>query len=349
MKDPTFPINVGEKQYFMVLPDWEKDYIQGMLAEKATPYEFAMLQAMASCLCEGDLVLDVGANIGNHTLYLAAVAGLKVVAFEPNPELCVPFRKAITLNDLDDRVTLHEVGVGATEGKANFSEIKPDNLGGQSLVLDDSDVSEVSVINLDSLDIEDKVRAIKIDVEGMELSVLKGAATLISRDKPYLFIEAQTESDFDALHEVVVDLGYVYWDTFNATPTHWFIHSAELGQDAIVDHYFQKGRDSYKLRLAKRDLQKRLNEANMKYRSANERINELKDRLNEANAKYKEATGQAAQSRERMRAEIASLKAELDECKAKVSRVSVPNNEAHPERALGLDFSLPEEQGKDKR
>lgn len=346
MKDPIFPINVGEKQYFMVLPDWEKDYIQGMLVEKAVPYEFAMLQAMESCLRADDLVLDVGANIGNHTLYLAAVAGLRVVAFEPNPELCVPLRQAISLNGLDGRVTLHEVGVGASEGNAHFAERKPENIGGQSLTLDDSDAAPISVISLDALDLEDKVRAIKVDVEGMELSVLKGAVNLISRDKPYLFIEAQTESDFDALHEVVVDLGYIYWDTFNATPTHWFIHSEELGQDAIVDHYFQKGRDSYKLRLAKRDLQIRLNEANMKYRSANERINELKDRLNEANVKYKEATGQAAQNQERMRAEIASLKAELAECKAKVSRVSVPNHEAHPERTLALDFSLPEEQGK---
>ncbi|MCK7546201.1 FkbM family methyltransferase [Marinobacter bryozoorum] len=348
MKDPIFPINVGEKQYFMVLPDWEEDYIQGMLVEKAVPYEFAMLQAMESCLRANDLVLDVGANIGNHTLYLAAVAGLRVVAFEPNPELCVPLRQAISLNDLDGRVTLHEVGVGASEGNAHFAERKPENIGGQSLTLDDSDAAPISVISLDALDLEDKVRAIKVDVEGMELSVLKGAGNLISRDKPYLFIEAQTESDFDALHEVVVDLGYIYWDTFNATPTHWFIHSEELGQDAIVDHYFQKGRDSYKLRLAKRDLQTRLNEANMKYRSANERINELKDRLNEANVKYKEATGQAGQNRERMRAEIASLKAELAKCKAEVSGVSAPNNEAHPERALGLDFSLPEEQGKDK-
>lgn len=349
MKDPIFPINVGEKQYFMVLPDWEKDYIQGMLVEKAVPYEFAMLQAMESCLRADDLVLDVGANIGNHTLYLAAVAGLRVVAFEPNPELCVPLRQAISLNGLDGRVMLYEVGIGASEGKANFAERKPENIGGQSLILDGSDAAPISVINLDSLDIEDKVRAIKIDVEGMELSVLKGAATLISRDTPYLFIEAQTESDFDALHEVVVDLGYVYWDTFNATPTHWFIHSGELGQDAIVDHYFKKGRDSYKLRLAKRELQQRLNEANMKYRAANERINEIKERLAVANAKYKKVTDQAIQNRESMRAEIEALRAELPECKAGVSSVSVSNNETYPERAMGLDFSLPEEQDKDKR
>lgn len=347
MKEPIFPINADGRQYLMVLPDWETDYIQGLLAEKAAPYEFAMLQAMASCLCEDDLVLDVGANIGNHTLYLAAVAGLKVVAFEPNPELCVPFRKSITLNNLDNRVALHEVGVGATKGKAHFAEIKLENLGGQSLVVDDSDASIISVVNLDSLELEDKVKAIKIDVEGMELSVLKGAAALISRDKPYLFIEAQTESDFDALHEVIVGQGYVYWDTFNATPTHWFIHRGELGQDMIVNHYFHKGRDSYKLRLAKRELQQKLNEANMKYRAANELINELKEKLTVANEKYKVATGQAAQNLERMKSELISIKAELAECKAEVSCKFVSHNGAHLERALELDFSLPEDQGKD--
>ena len=343
MKDPIFPINVGEKQYFMVLPDWEEDYIQGMLVEKAVPYEFAMLQAMESCLCEDDLVLDVGANIGNHTLYLAAVAGLRVVAFEPNPELCAPFRKAITLNGLDDRVTLHKVGVGVTEGKAHFTEKKPENLGGQSLTLDDSDVSVISVINLDSLNIKDKVRAIKIDVEGMELSVLKGAANLISRDMPYLFIEAQTESDFDALREVVIDLGYIYLDTFNATPTHWFIHSNELSQDAIVDHFFQKGRDSYRDRLAKHELQQKLNDANAKYRAANERIDELKEKLDVANRKYKEVTIWSSQERDKMKADITSLKEKLAAYKTSISNFPESDSIVHPERALGLDFSLPDD------
>ena len=68
-------LNEQEVSYRIVLPNRETDYIQKGIVESQHPYELEMLEDMASRLQPGDRVLDVGANIGNHTMYLAAVAG----------------------------------------------------------------------------------------------------------------------------------------------------------------------------------------------------------------------------------------------------------------------------------
>lgn len=339
MTDHIFTVISQNQRYQMVLPNWETDYIQGLLAKDGEPYEHSMLQAMKAQLAADDLVLDVGANIGNHSLYLAKVAGCRVIAFEPNAELCEPFLQSIGLNALENHITLQRTGVGEAVGKAHFANYLPHNLGGQSLTVDDSEKSEIPIISLDSLNLKVKVRAIKVDVEGMELAVLKGSRELIARDMPILFVEAQTEADFEALQSVVVELGYVYWDTFNATPTHWFIHKDELGENAIIDHYFEKGRDSYKLRLDKREIQQRLNEANIKYRSANERIDELKEKLSAANEKYKIATAQGANTRDKLNAEIEQLRSKLTDYESKL-KVNVALGSSEPTGVF--DFSVDE-------
>jgi len=336
MTDNVFTISSGTNQYQMVLPNWETDYIQSVLAKDSVPYEHTMLQVMQKQLAVDDIVLDVGANIGNHTLFLANVVGCRVIAFEPNSELCQAIRRSIELGKLEDRVILHEVGVGEFSAQAHFTKPIPENLGSQSLTIDATGASTIKVISIDSLKLTDKVRAIKIDVEGMEESVLKGAAELISRDLPYLFVEAQTETDFETLHNIVVKLGYVYWDTFNATPTHWFIHKAEISEDALIDHYFEKGRDSYKLRLAKRELQEKLDQANQKYRNANLQINELKAKYEAANNKYNASTAKFSETRDILDKEIKLLKNQLAVLEKERSNIC-----ARPDFSVGeFDFSI---------
>jgi hypothetical protein len=63
--------------YQMHLPNLDTDYIQSYIAQEHSPYEFSMLEDMRARLIPGDQVLDVGANIGNHTLYLSAVKSQK--------------------------------------------------------------------------------------------------------------------------------------------------------------------------------------------------------------------------------------------------------------------------------
>ena len=253
MSKLTFPIEVDGKKYFILLPDWKTDYIQGMLAETAAPYEQVMLEAMGDVLTKGDLVLDIGANIGNHTLYLAAVCGCRVVAFEPNPILATPLQESITINGLEETVSLIPKGVGAAEARGIFAESKPDNLGAQSLTLISepdqiSDISNILEITpLDSMTFDRPVKAIKIDVEGMEQDVLEGAKQLIEKDKPSLFIESHNTEQFILIHSFLEKWGYVYWRTFNATPTNWFIPSNVAVQSDLQKHGLEQGKSFYKL------------------------------------------------------------------------------------------------------
>ncbi|WP_409523329.1 FkbM family methyltransferase [Nitrincola sp. MINF-07-Sa-05] len=342
MADNIFEISVDEHSYRMVLPHWETDYIQGVLASTHQPYELEMLRAMAAMLKPGELVLDIGANIGNHSMYLSAVAGCRVFAFEPNVELYKAFVESVENNGLVGLITVHQKGIGAASGKAHFANHTPDNLGGQSLTVDGSEASDITVVSLDSFGINDTVRAVKVDVEGMELEVLRGARQLLSRDKPHLFVEAQTEHDFDMLEGVLVCLGYVYWKTYNATPTHLFIHKDELAQSDMINRYFEIARDLYKFRAVKSEIEQKLSDANKKYRNANERIEELKEKLNSANEKYREFTKHAREVSDRLNKEVSILRVEILSLKKQCLPV-LSINGSHPERDIGLDFSLPEE------
>lgn len=335
MSQSTFLIKADGKKYSMVLPNWESDYIQGMLADQAIPYELAMLQAMRTGLHEDDLVLDVGANIGNHSLYLATVVGCRVIAFEPNPMLSHPFRLSIVHNGLEKRITLVSKGVGAVDGKGVFVDPKPNNLGSQSLTLlnetDQPNDNAMDVIPLDGMSFDRAVKAIKIDVEGMEMDVLEGAKKLIENDRPTLFIESRNENEFCAVHNFLEDWGYVYWQTFNATPTNWYLpheytHEADLQQRGL-----EQGKAFYKLWDERQRLRKALQEAREKYRVASEKCSEIRKKVerenNEARAMKERSTEAADYGRRN----------------AKNFKFSVSKGDAASERALGLDFSLPEE------
>lgn len=283
MSSPIFAVQANQISYQIVLPHHEQDYIQGMLAQKGEPYELLMLEAMAGMLQPDDLVLDIGANIGNHTLFLACVAKCKVESFEPNPELCDALAESIKLNELEGRVELHRVGVGARAGKAHFDPeaLNPQNIGAQSLSLDADDVNDgFDVITMDSLSFEQSVRMMKIDVEGMELDVLQGAEKLLARDKPTLFVEAQTEDDFEQLNSRLTASGYVYWDTYNATPTHCFIHENDLQDNSYRTHLHELGQKAYQLRYELQKARKQINETGLKYRNALQQIDALKEKLN---------------------------------------------------------------------
>ena len=174
-------------RYEIVLPDADEDYIQKSILNSGAPYELAMLRDMRVRLTSGDRVLDIGANVGNHTLYLAVLARARVIAFEPNVGLTAALEASVARNGLGDAIDVRTMGLGRAAGAAEFARAMPDNLGAQSLALGKG---AIEVATLDSLGIEGPVRMIKIDVEGMEVDVLEGAGVLIGRDRPLLYIES---------------------------------------------------------------------------------------------------------------------------------------------------------------
>lgn len=220
-------------RYEIVLPDAEEDYIQQNLLKTGKPYELDMLQNMRQRIGEGDLVLDVGANVGNHTLYLAAVARARVIAFEPNAQLCSALHDSISRNGLEDLVSVQTLGLGREKSFAHFEKSIPENLGAQALELGQGDIE---VVTLDSLQLDTTVRAIKIDVEGMELAVIQGGRACIERDRPILYVECQDETNFRQVLSWAQTHSYTYWEAFNATPTHLFLPAETVSLEQRIDH-----------------------------------------------------------------------------------------------------------------
>ena len=185
-----------EIEYELCVPHADQDYIQHFLQSEGRPYELQMLRDMASRLSAGDLVLDVGAHVGNHTFYLANAVQARIEAFEPNTELADAMEATIEHSGLQDLVTVHAVGVGREAGTARFKAEVPDNLGAQEL---ETGEGGIPVVTLDACAFEGTVRLLKIDVEGMELEVLEGESLLLAKDRPLLYIECRDEETFQQL------------------------------------------------------------------------------------------------------------------------------------------------------
>jgi FkbM family methyltransferase len=163
--------------------------------------------AMLVRTCPPDPVLvDVGANIGVHSLWFAGLAGAGVVhAFEAQRVVFQALMGNLALNSIEN-VFAHQVALGAAPGRLRLQPVdyaQPWNFGGMGLIDESPDPQfahgtperaaadrgeEVEVVTLDSFAL-DRVDLIKIDVEGMEEDVLRGGAATIERHRPLMQLE----------------------------------------------------------------------------------------------------------------------------------------------------------------
>ena len=207
-----------------------EDHILRTVRETGAFYESLLLAALKPFLSSSDLVLDVGANVGNHSVYFAGESDCSVLAFEPVAEAFTCLLANIDTNGLEFKIHPRNFALGAKAGRADIGTIDPENLGATRLEPDQAE-GAVVVRTVDSLpEVQsDTVRLIKIDVEGMELSVLKGALRTVERDRPILVIECQADIDFDSIESFLSPMGYKAVECFNATPTYIFLHSESVG------------------------------------------------------------------------------------------------------------------------
>lgn len=183
---------------------------EGRVASKLVngePYERKLL-VDAYQLRPTGTVFDVGAHIGNHTLYFGAICGLKVHAWEPFEDSRRQLADNLALNpDLD--VTVHDWAAGAADDRGRFTsgmwlEFDPSREG-DKLTLDRGHIP-VHRID-DHLDVDD-LSIIKIDVEGMEADVIAGALGHIDRCSPTIYSETHTEESHDSVAAHLEPLGY---------------------------------------------------------------------------------------------------------------------------------------------
>lgn len=215
------------------------DHIAKILLETRSFYEKAMLSALSPFLQEGDLVIDAGANIGNHTLFFAKILGCRVVAFEPIEVTADLLRENVRANGLEDRVRVMQFALGEGDAMATIASSDPANLGGTTLSVDAG--GEIEVRSLDEVDTGHPVRLIKVDVEGMDLAVLKGARRLLERDRPWVLCEAGTADAYEDIRGFMAAQGYTPTAVYNATDTYLFLPSATPEERTrLVEQGFQQ-------------------------------------------------------------------------------------------------------------
>tara|TARA_B100002051_G_C16727553_1_gene636216 strand:+ start:1013 stop:1795 length:783 start_codon:yes stop_codon:yes gene_type:complete len=219
---------------FRLIGASEEDHIVSVIRDSGSFYELDLLEYMRWVLKKREggnpakLVLDVGANIGNHAVFIGTFIAEHVLAIEPNPESVTQLRENLK-NNLEN-YTIHDCALGESSGhgRVHMPENATNNLGMAKIVTEDG--GPIRVRTLDELIIDRNenqemvmpVSGMKIDVEGMELFVLKGACDTLQHDYPELFIEAATPSQLAEIKEFLGVFGYRKVATWAATPTHHF-------------------------------------------------------------------------------------------------------------------------------
>jgi FkbM family methyltransferase len=174
---------------------------------KTTEFEYSLLDQWVK---PGDWVLDIGANVGHYSLKLSELVGKsgRVLLFEPVPSTVdllasniskAPYQNLsifnVAVSDKTDLVGMEVPKSYAGGTSSNYYRAHISN--------DSSELNTLS-ISINSLNISHPISLAKIDVEGHEISVLKGMENILTRDFPILIVEG----DSNEVNSYLVSLGY---------------------------------------------------------------------------------------------------------------------------------------------
>ncbi len=199
-------------------------------------FSYNELQLIKPHISNGDVILDIGANVGNHSIFFAKTfPDSVVVPVEPNREAISILTKNLDANDCKN-IMRDFIGVGISNKKIKAMSQRggPANLGGSKIIdlMDPDEMTEVHKRNIHEIELISGDEAfsdyspdfIKIDVEGHEFEVLEGLEGVISQCRPKMHIEVQND-DIDRFKTWVGDHKYeiVSTDTHYAKVTNYII------------------------------------------------------------------------------------------------------------------------------
>ena len=179
-------------------------------------HEFEFMQQMVRT---GDVVVEVGANIGTHTIGLAKLVGDqgRVIACEPQPVVFQTLCANVLINNLDT-VDCIPYAIGAENGTFLYPRLNyatKNNFGGLSLEAMQKIGAEngilVHIKPLDQFFTFKRLDLLKIDVEGMEEGVLRGAMQTIERFRPKIYLENDRIEKSANLIKLLWELNYTLW------------------------------------------------------------------------------------------------------------------------------------------
>jgi FkbM family methyltransferase len=194
----TFVYN--DKKVTFYVPYALKDFIQRVILKTQSFYEVPDLEKFRSFVPASATIVDAGANIGNHSVFFALFCNArKIYAFEPMTVTFEILQRNASLN-APERIQCINAALGAAEGHATLLGYRANNFGAASVGPDAKGAYKLTTIDalaLKELDI------IKIDVEGSQADVLRGARDTLAKFSPRIWMEKN-----QAGHEAITRLGY---------------------------------------------------------------------------------------------------------------------------------------------
>lgn len=162
----------------------------------------------------GDVVIDAGANWGVHSLYLALLTGPegRVLAFEPHPQVVEELRWHVEANGLS-QVVIHAQGLLDRAGAIPFTlgeNSKTSHVGSDGGASDGREIT-VACLTLDEVFEKSgltSLKLIKVDVEGAEAALLRGAERTLRRYRPHLVVELHNPEQDLEVARILSALGY---------------------------------------------------------------------------------------------------------------------------------------------
>lgn len=188
-------------------------------------HEAQEIEFVKGVLNEGDVFIDIGSNIGLFSLIAAPILGEQgmILAFEPTPYIFNRFQENSQLNGFKN-IECRNIGLSDKKGTMSlhtsengydaWNSFAPgtDNKLGRTIEVEVSTLDE----ELEDLD-KDRIKLVKIDVEGWEKFVLLGGETFFKKYSPYVMIEFTELNTFNAgypvhdIYDILVDWGYKWY------------------------------------------------------------------------------------------------------------------------------------------
>ncbi len=178
-------------------------------------FEMAEIQFIQNNFRGTKLAIDVGANVGIYTMTLSSLVGDqgKVWSFEALPQNVLRMRKNLSNNSISN-VDVFPVALGDSSGNVDFIVATDGAYGSLVSVQDNKETNQSIKVQIQKLDTiwesenTPKIDFIKIDVEGAEVGVLKGAIDLLKTYKPTILIEANSKSHLVEIMNILSPIGY---------------------------------------------------------------------------------------------------------------------------------------------
>ena len=206
-----------EKVMVSIIGDFVSDEVRAEGLYERDILFFIRDRVLTASKIADEVALDVGANIGNHSLFLSDIFE-RVIAFEPNPLTRTLLETNLQLNDVEN-VEVRPVGLSDRNMNATL-RFDPTNLGGASSETSRSVSAREAKIDLvigdETVERGEQVGFVKIDVEGAEEAVLRGLEQTLRTHKPIVMLEQWPDVIDDAGASpsltVLRGLGYSAWE-----------------------------------------------------------------------------------------------------------------------------------------